>query len=73
MVNKSGSSIKGVDAAKRYLEHNSMTVKGEPYTTQSLSLTLLHLTQAKGVGHDAVDGMRAVAFILEEIELEEEE
>lgn len=72
MVARSTSPIKEVEAAKRYLERKCMTIVGEEYTTKSLSLTLLHMTQAKGVGRDAIDGMRAVALILEGLQVEEE-
>ena len=60
IIQKSSSPVKGVEDAKKYLERTCMTIADEPYTTRCLSLSLLHMTQAKGIGRDTIDGMRVV-------------
>ncbi|KIJ46799.1 hypothetical protein M422DRAFT_249534 [Sphaerobolus stellatus SS14] len=60
------SSVKNAETANQYLESKCLVISGELYTFSSLSTTLFHLMQSSRVLKEPIDGMRAVAILLEE-------
>ncbi|KIJ31604.1 hypothetical protein M422DRAFT_266634 [Sphaerobolus stellatus SS14] len=66
------SPVKNVKTSKQYLENKCLVISGEPYTVSSLSSALLHLSQSSRVLKAAIDGMRAIAILMEEISVVEE-
>src|ERR1700726_4998614 len=61
--------VKSIETARKFLETKGYIIIGEEFTATSLGTTLLCLSQASGTSakdvKHAVDGMRAVAFLLE--------
>ena len=58
--------VKDAVSGKTHLEKTALAVSGKPYSTDTLTEILLHITQIKGVPLPAQTAIRAVAFILEE-------
>jgi hypothetical protein len=59
--------VKDTDSGITFLEKSPFRQPGEPLTNESLHLTILHITQYPGIPRTAVEGLRAVALILESI------
>ncbi|OAX33391.1 hypothetical protein K503DRAFT_804397 [Rhizopogon vinicolor AM-OR11-026] len=60
------NTVKDAASGKTYLEKTALAVSGKPYTTDTLSEILFHITQLKGITLPIQTAIRAVAFILDE-------
>ncbi|KAF8508953.1 hypothetical protein JB92DRAFT_3120373 [Gautieria morchelliformis] len=63
-----GQEISDIDAGKLYLERTLLTVPGAPWTVGALSTAILQVTQYKGIPRQAINALRSIAFVLEEVE-----
>ena len=59
------SSVHNEKMVKEYLERRCLVIIGEEYSPANLSLALLHLSQTTALSKVVVDGLRAIAMILE--------
>ena len=59
------STVHNEATAKEYLERKCLVIIGEEYSPSTLSMALLHLSQAPSLSKVLVDGIRAIAIILE--------
>ena len=64
------SSVHDVKMAKEFLERRCLVILGEEYDTHSLSMALLHLSQTTSLSKVLVDGLRAIALILEKLRID---
>ena len=64
------SPVHNIKTAKEYLESKCYVIIGEEYSPDSLSLVLLHLSQTSSLSKVVVDGLRAIALLLENMSLE---
>ena len=58
--------VKDAASGKTHLEKTALAVSGKPYTTDTLTEILFHITQLKGITLPVQTAIQAVAFILEE-------
>ena len=59
------STVHNATTAKEYLERKCLVIAGEKYGPVALSMALLHLSQTMALSKVIVDGLRAIAFVLE--------
>lgn len=58
--------VKDKESGAAFLEKSPFCRTGEPMTNESLILTILHITQYTGIPRIVIEGLRAVALLLEE-------
>ncbi|KAG1864430.1 hypothetical protein F4604DRAFT_1683425 [Suillus subluteus] len=58
--------VKNKESSITYLEKSPFRQIGEPISNESLVLTILHITQYTGIPRVAIEGLRAVALLLED-------
>ena len=61
------STVHNVATTKEYLERKCLVITGEKYSPTNLSMALLHLSQTSALSKVLVDGLRAIAFVLEDM------
>jgi hypothetical protein len=63
-----GQEIANQEEGKSYLECTLLTVPGVYWTIEAMSTTLLQVTQFKGIPCQAINALRSIAFVLEQVE-----
>ena len=63
-----GQEIRDSDEGKLYLEHTPLTIPGVSWTTNTLSTAILQVMQYKGIPQQAINVLRSIAFVMENIE-----
>ncbi|KAG2084961.1 uncharacterized protein F5147DRAFT_795047 [Suillus discolor] len=58
--------VKDKESSVTFLEKSPFRHLGEPMSNESLILTILHITQYTGIPRTAIEGLRAVAVLLED-------
>lgn len=58
--------VKNNESSITFLEKSPFCHPGEPMSNESLILTILHITQYTGIPRTAIEGLRAVAILLED-------
>ncbi|KAG2105795.1 uncharacterized protein F5147DRAFT_775114 [Suillus discolor] len=58
--------VKNNESSITFLEKSPFRHPGEPMSNESLILTILHITQYTGIPRTAIEGLRAVAILLED-------
>lgn len=69
--NDSDEEIRSAEDGKHFLEKYLLTISGESYTLSGMATTLLHINQMKGVGLPIKNAIRAVSFILDDLDADD--
>ena len=64
------SPVHDVKTTKEYLEGKCYVIAGEEYNPTNLSMALLHLSHTSALSKVVVDGLRAIALLLESMNME---
>ncbi|KAG2135956.1 hypothetical protein DEU56DRAFT_947116 [Suillus clintonianus] len=59
--------VKDKESSIIFLEKSPFCQSGEPISNESLILTILHITQYTGIPRIVIEGLRAVAILLEDV------
>ncbi|KAF8511681.1 hypothetical protein JB92DRAFT_3117760 [Gautieria morchelliformis] len=65
---KSVTVVKDSMTARSYLESKCLLIQGAQYTLESLRVALLYITQTPGVPKSVQEGMRAIAYVMRDIQ-----
>lgn len=71
IVDLPDQDIMDAEEGKSYLEHVLLTVPGESWTIDTLSTSLLQVTQLKGVTRPINNALRAIALVLTRLDRDE--